>query len=242
MLTMPSNYNELQVFRKMGSEAEYSLRPFDQTRSIFVHVPKCAGSSIAMALYGSRVGSRDGSHMTVGWYQLAFDEKTFNAYFKFTFVRNPWDRLLSAYRFVKAGGMSKADRDWADNVLSRFSSFDDFVKRWLTEKNITNIGDGAGKNRVVFLPQYRFVCVRGSKVPAVDFIGHFENIESDFIRVSERIGARATLGSLNVSNKSQERYVDQYTDESRAIVADVYRTDIEMFGYDFENKKIFEKV
>lgn len=237
MLSMPSKFNELQAYRRAGPESEYSLRPFDETKSIFIHIPKCAGTSVARALYRRRVGNKDGNHMTAGWYQLTFDEETYNRYFKFTFVRNPWDRLVSAYHFVKAGGMSEADRIWGERVLSRFSSFDDFVKRWVIEKNVTNIGEGLEKTRVVFAPQYGFVCIRGSKIPAVDFIGSFENIKTDFAHVAETIGVQVALDFLNVSNKSQRSYIDEYTDESRSIVADVYRTDIEMFGYDFENTK-----
>jgi hypothetical protein len=235
---MPSKFSELQSFRRAGRESEYSLRPFDETRSIFFHLPKCAGSSVARTLYGRRVGNKDGSHMTAGWYQLTFDERTYKSYFKFTFTRNPWDRLLSAYRFVKAGGMSEADRAWGVDVLGRFSNFDDFVKRWLTVKKIENIGDGPAKTRVVFAPQYRFVCLRGSSRPELDFVGSFENINSDFQYVAKKIGVETPLSFLNVSNKGEKSYAEEYSDESKAIVAEVYRTDIEMFGYDFDNSKL----
>jgi hypothetical protein len=176
--------------------------------------------------------------MTAGWYQLTFDEQTYKSYFKFTFTRNPWDRLLSAYRFVKAGGMSEADRAWGVEVLGRFSSFDDFVKRWLTTEKIANIGDGPGSTRIVFAPQYRFVCLRGSSKPEVDFIGSFENIDSDFRYVAKTIGVETPLNFLNVSNIDNRSYAEEYSNESKAIVAEVYKTDIEMFGYDFENSKM----
>src|SRR5690242_8686296 len=82
-----------------NAEEERSLRPFIRTNSIFVHVPKAAGVSIARALYGD-LGM---GHMTLAEYRTVFRQRAFDKMFKFAFVRNPFDRLHSAYHFLRAG-------------------------------------------------------------------------------------------------------------------------------------------
>ena len=68
----------------------------------------------------------------------------------------------------------------------------------------------------------------------VDFLGRFEQLETDFKQVAQKLGRPADL-SLPVINKSSHKhYSDYYTAETRAIVERVYRRDIEAFGYGFE--------
>ncbi len=67
-----------------------SYRCFDETRSIFIHIPKTAGVSLCEALYGTPIIS----HARLRHYQVVYDWQTYESYFKFAFVRNPWDRLL----------------------------------------------------------------------------------------------------------------------------------------------------
>src|SRR5690625_2614056 len=71
--------------------------PFDQYHSIFVHIPKTAGVSVAHSLFEIKTAY----HVRVSKYQIIFSQDEYNQYFKFAFVRNPWDRLVSAYRFLK---------------------------------------------------------------------------------------------------------------------------------------------
>ncbi|HTL74630.1 MAG TPA: sulfotransferase family 2 domain-containing protein, partial [bacterium] len=79
---------------------------FDQHRCIFVHVPKCAGISLVKSLFGDF----DCGHTNLRRYQIMFAPAEFNGYFKFTIVRNPFDRVVSAFLFLKKGGVNEKDR------------------------------------------------------------------------------------------------------------------------------------
>ena len=67
----------------------------DEHQVIFIHIPKAAGTSVARALFGA--ASR---HVPYGEYERATPDK-FRRYFKFSFVRNPWDRKVSLYHYVR---------------------------------------------------------------------------------------------------------------------------------------------
>lgn len=88
-----------------------------------MHVPKAAGISVATTLYGNMAGS----HTPLSRDELVFSRRDFERYFKFTFVRNPWDRLYSAYTFLKNGGRNQSDEAWTRSNLGGFSDFESFV-------------------------------------------------------------------------------------------------------------------
>lgn len=125
-------YLNFQTKRKIQTSNSHSVKPFDDTQSIFIHIPKCAGVSVKKALYGSRPGA----HSTLSDYTCIFSLKEICTYFKFTVVRNPWDRLVSAYHFLKKGGMNDADREWAQSNISEYEDFESFVVNWLNKDNI----------------------------------------------------------------------------------------------------------
>ncbi|MBW3019708.1 sulfotransferase family protein [Candidatus Woesearchaeota archaeon] len=224
----------LQKLRQFDSK-EYTLKLFDKHKCIFVHIPKTAGVSTAKSLFGNL----GGAHTKIREYQQLYTETEFKDYFKFTFVRNPWDRLVSAYHFLITGGMNEQDKNWADSNIRQYPDFNSFVKGWLNRENIYTWKH--------FIPQFEFVCIEGLE-PAVDFIGYFENLEEDFEYVANKLGIQTTLQHLNKTERKTKYYGDEtveifvdekkdyteyYTDETVKIVADVYREDIEIFGYDF---------
>ncbi|HSH75802.1 MAG TPA: sulfotransferase family 2 domain-containing protein, partial [Longimicrobiales bacterium] len=100
------SYRSLQRLRSEVTEDGYTLRSFDDRRCIFVHIPKCAGFSVARSLFGNLAGG----HLTVRKYQMIYRRREFSEYFKFTFVRNPWDRVVSAFFFLKEGGVNEVDK------------------------------------------------------------------------------------------------------------------------------------
>lgn len=190
----------------------------DKYRCIFIHIPKAAGSSVAKTLFG--IKSR---HLRYNEYEMANPRK-FARYFKFAFVRNPWDRLLSAYDFLKSGGMNDLDRAWAQTHLAQYPDFDSFVRGWVNAENI--------RTWVHFVPQYHFICDDRLRIK-VDYVGHYETIADDFAVIQTRLGvAPSPLPKIN-SSAEKKHYSAYYSAETKKIVAEVYAVDIELFSYEF---------
>lgn len=219
----PRMYENLQRKRRIVTSTSYSLKPFDDTKSIFIHIPKCAGVSVNRTLYGNLAGG----HRTFEQYLGAFEPRNVLDYFKFTIVRNPWDRLVSAFHFLREGGFSEKDRALAESEFSAYSDFDAFVREWLSPENLWKFPH--------FTPQHHFILERQRKIK-LDYIGLFENLEADFSDIARRIGID---GKLEGSNRSSHRnYRDYYTEETKAFVAGVYAEDIALFGYEFNNASL----
>ncbi len=217
-------FESLQKKRQVVTTDSYSFKPFDDKKAIFVHIPKCAGVSVCRSLFGNLAGG----HTTLSLYCNVFEPKKFLRYFKFAFVRNPWDRLVSAYHFLRRGGFCDDDRQWFKRELSGYNDFDDFVRHWVTEENVLKYRH--------FWPQSHYLVDRNNPGVTVDYIGFFENIDDDFHHVARILGVEAELPR---SNESAHRdYKAYYSAETRRIVKLVYDEDINRFGYDFDNLEI----
>ena len=210
-----------RVLKPPDSPADYSIWPFLETQSLFVHIPKCAGLSISRALYGCRAGG----HMPLRGYQRLIRKRVFSRLFKFSFVRNPWDRLVSAYGFLADGGISERDIRFRNDVLSRYRDFEEFVLRGLDTVEVGQYPHF--KSQVDFLKDHR-----GAR--SIDFIGSFETLQRDFEVVASRVKPDAELPILNRNDEQRNpRYREEFTARMAEKVFDVYREDIRQFGYDF---------
>lgn len=213
-----SDYRALRTAVFESTKGTFSLRRCDQLRAIFVHTPKAAGTSIALSIFGELP-----YHYMAADYLAIFGRSTFEAYFTFTFVRNPWDRLYSAYTFLSRGGWDDKDKAWAAEHLAPYRDFADFVRRGLERPEVQAF--------MHFIPQHEFVCDRRGRV-LVKHVGYFETIADDFRAICRRIGVDAELAHTNRSTEAD--YRGAYDDETRAIVARVYARDIAIFGYGFD--------
>jgi hypothetical protein len=185
--------------------------PFHRTKSIFIHIPKAAGTSVSTALYGYSVG-----HATIS--QLyEKDYKAARAYFKFTFVRDPLDRLLSTFRFFNSGGMHIRDREFAEQHV-RDLDFTTFVRKLYESAEI--------REHLLLLPQMHFIATPDKRV-LVNFIGRFENLDKDFAHVTKTIGLDAKLPHKNASRMA-DIAID---DETRKLVKDIYEIDYTWLSY-----------
>lgn len=201
-----------------SDKGDFSLKPFDEHHCIFVHITKTAGTAVAKSLFGYLP-----YHYTAIDYRVIYGKRDFDDYYKFGFVRNPWDRLFSAWRYLRAGGWNDEDAAWYKEHLAGYETFAEFVRGWVNEQNI-----GAHKH---FWPQHRFVCDTHHQL-MIDDVFYFETLDADFASACERLDIDAHLEPHNTN--PGDDYRDVYDEEMRRIVADVYRLDIELFGYRFD--------
>ena len=189
---------------------------------IFVHVPKAAGTSVNKALYGRTLG-----HYSAGEIQTKFPG-LYERAFTFSLVRNPWDRVLSAYRFACVGrtdsmGIHKSNQ----YRIPEFGTFERFVCEWLPKQNVENLD-------FIFRPQWMFVCDRAGEV-MVDHLGHLEAMDATAAVLTEKLGQKITIRNENSTGNPKKGYRGAYLrPEMVDVVQSIYGHDIGLFGYEFE--------
>ena len=206
-------------------EAKGAIAPeaIREAKALFIHTPRTAGSSITNALPPTVLRH---SHLSIYDHRVLLGRARCDELFKFGFVRNPWDRLVSSFFHLKRGGNHAKDQEWAATHLSAYDDFEPFVTNWLNEKSIYS--------RVWhFLPLAHFVCLPGQKKHALDHLGRFETLADDFAAVSRKLGTELVLPHTNHAPRKHEDYRAFYTPKTREIVARVYAADIRAFDYSF---------
>ena len=193
----------------------------DKYRCIFTHIPKAAGLSIESALFSEKVG-----HKIILWYEF-YDAQRFKDYFKFTFVRNPFARVVSAFFFLKNGGLNRFDVQWAEQNLSSFKDIHEFVYALENRSFATSILSWQH-----FTPQYAYVTDLKGRI-LVDFIGKVETIDIDFQYVCSQLDVRTALPHHNRSNHKNFR--TYFNDRMYEIIYNLYKIDFRLFDYDPES-------
>jgi hypothetical protein len=131
----------------------------------------------------------------------------------FTFVRNPWDKVVSALHFLQQAHNHRKFRGY---------TFQDFVKKLLAVH-----GPGIDRH---FRPQAQTFLCQGDFIPNV-FVGRFENLHEDWASVADTLGVERELPCVNKSE--HEPYETYYDDECVEIVGKLYAEEIKALGYEF---------
>ena len=139
-------------------------------------------------------------------------EKTYSIkdIFKFVFVRNPWDRLVSMY----------FDKNKNNSFLKpkNITTFEEFIL-FLTKINISKCN-----------PHYVLQTTRFS-ISDMDFVGRFENFNEDFDFVCEEINI--PKNNLHRNKSEHESYESYYNSKTRSLVDKIYQRDIQILDYKF---------
>lgn len=139
--------------------------------------------------------------------------RQFDSYFKFGFVRNPWDRVVSLY--LRREGLQLRDK----------MSFEQFVD-WIKYSSSTCIHPMPHTNQLDWL-----VDPHGNVL--VDFIGKFEQLADDWATVAGKLGLSRELPHENRNLVKDRPYAEMYSTRTQDIIANKFKVDIEYFGYEF---------
>ncbi|MEO0695312.1 MAG: sulfotransferase family 2 domain-containing protein [Pseudomonadota bacterium] len=188
--------------------------------AIYVHIPKAGGQAVKAAL-----DIEDHpflGHCPATGFKAA-DPRLFEDYYSFSVVRHPVTRLRSAFQYLKHTSLHETDRRFADQHLSKITTFPEFVQK---------LNDWHFRAMIVpwihFQPQAYFLAdLEGTLI--VDEIFKLENIDKGFEQLKRRLGIDATLPKKNASTKSAESDLSpQHTD----VIRSIYREDFALLGYE----------
>jgi hypothetical protein len=227
----------------------------DKYKCIFVHIPKVAGQSIEhvfLDLHGLTWETREPlllrlnddpaigpprlAHLKASEYVSCghIPQKSFDTYYKFAFVRNPWSRLISFYKYL----------GYAD-----YLTFSEFIHGEFMEKEW-------GENQWFVGPQYGYIFDENGN-QLVDYVGKLEELQKGFDEVCGRLDIPQTrLPNVNTTVREKgglrtfkdfvkkvspfhtyvetyDHYSKYYDSQTRRVVSELYARDIETFGYDF---------
>lgn len=165
-----------------------------------------------------------GQHVDANTIQRKVPAEVWNDYFKFSIIRNPWDRTVSDFhwkrrqdpaikprrRFYHYLGVPFNELAQIRKLFSEFIESDDFVN-----------------NDRFYIIDDRL---------CVDFVIRYENLSEDLTEVCRRIGLPPVdLPHLKTGFRQKRHHYSEYFDrESEAIVAKKHKNDIRLFGYEFE--------
>ena len=214
-------------------------------KCIFVHIPKTAGQSIEHVFlnllglnwdtreplllkfnYDKKLGPPRLAHLKAHEY-LKYNyisQSMFDVYYKFSFVRNPWSRIVSFYKYRR---------------YYQLFSFKNFVTKMMKNK----IRD----NDYWFIgPPYKFIMDHNGEM-LVDYVGRFENLQNDFNSICKALGLNeinlphvnrarkeiSILSFLKQNKREKKHYSEYYDSETKEIVENAYKNDIQIFNYSF---------
>lgn len=197
------------------------------SRLIFVHIQKTGGTAVNRAL--GVEDSPQEKHRSALELKELYGAEAWDECYKFAFVRNPWARLVSWWsmidshrQFHVSGGSTNS---FFGYVLANATTFDEFLYNCRAEIRDVDGVKSIFRNQIDYLTD-------NSGGLMVDKIGRFEEIADDFASITTTIyGAAKPLAVVNASEHGP--YQDYYNDETRLLVANAYRRDLDYFGYKF---------
>lgn len=199
----------------------------DSHKFIFLHVGKCAGTSIKEAMIEHPLVNVHDSDYHLSLQEMEdvvrSDGYDPSEYFKFSVTRNPWDRVVSQYYHminaptiwiyphmgkILADGGKRPDHDELKKLQFK-GSFDDFVDQ---------------------LPY------TSTPYNDVDFVIRYENLKDDFNHVCNHIGIDPVdLPHVHYNTgRPRTPYVKYYSNRTRDIVAERFAEDIKTFKYTYD--------
>jgi len=210
---------------------------------IFIHIPKCAGSSIETA-FGINVNNNQLNRENLfGWddYNKLYlqhatpqelidlkliSKKQWNNYYKFIIVRNTWDKVMSDFFWFRETKKFKGNLDDYLNANNDFS-------RFINKGEITYRGDH-------LTPQIDYMFL-DSELIKYDSVIEFnkDSLDKELIKLSDDLNLSKDFfkRKVQVGKKFKQHYSKFYTNKMKEQVNLKYKNDIDFFNFKFEDQK-----
>lgn len=223
---------KLSSYSVYGETGVVILRPF---KTLYFPIPKVANSSLTIAcaeLLKIEVPEDSMSARQLLPYIKLNQVTQYQDYWKFCFVRNPWDRLVSCFSEKIKRKDYNLEGHFVNGVaqgLLKYGNFrakmpfDEFVQA------VVQIPDVKADSH--FRSQYTFVTNQSGKL-VVDFVGKLETISEDFSIVCNKLGVNNVMLPHKLKS-SRTEYREYYTPKLQETVAERYSKDIALFNYKF---------
>ncbi len=193
---------------------------------IYIHIPKVAGHGLMSSL-----GLETPGHIHLVAYELE-NPTRFYEFFKIGFVRNPWDRLVSAYFFLFNKQLSSLYNQYMLREIGHLGRFDHFVREYAKNETFRKRMD----KEVYFKPQYAWMINTLGQLE-MNYIGRYENLSEGFAVLKKKLNKPDA--QLQVKNRSEHLpFWEYYTEELVELVRFIYKIDIGMFRYEFPYEKL----
>jgi len=147
-------------------------------------------------------------------------------FFSFCFVRNPYDRIYSSYNFYKNN--PKRGNKRVKEMIQTYETFETFVSSFRKSKKI---------DKKHFRAQASYICNRRMKI-IIDYVGKFEKINEDWMRIQDINPYCKQLMELPVRNQTSGREKKIYTKEMADIIYNNYWIDFQMFNYERDSWRL----
>lgn len=212
-----------------------TLARIKETGFWFVDIPRTSSSSIKVELgmaYGFPYGKSNllekqystnqgiDDHLSVKKLKDFMGAEMWRGLYSFSFVRNPWDRMVSMYFYRLLKKAYSEQFTFRDYILQ--------LKMW----------SEGGKAPLFAQHYFYFGCsdyIYDGDNCLVSYVGRYENRASDIQKISSAINC-PQLGKLHIQKAASDKkcYSHYYDDETREIVEKLYKNDIKRFGYEFK--------
>lgn len=207
---------------------------FEEYNCLFIHIPKTAGTSIEKALglnqdynipdskkiYGN-LGHYELDHALAEDIYKMLGPDDYHKFYKFAFVRNPYDRLVSRYYHTCKYNDIR--------FLGYCDSFEEFINKLYNK--FQTINNEQHITVTQYLPQSKYIYKNGELM--VDFVGRFENLNDDWAKICSKLGINKQL-ERHMSS-SHPDYKNYYQNKSlQNKVYEMYKEDFDNFNYNYE--------
>lgn len=201
----------------------------DSHKFIFIHIWKNAGTTITELLkpYVSPKYAHIDYHSTAPALKKILAKEVFDEYFKFAFVRNPWDWQVSLYEYIRSNGNGEGHPQY--NLL-KGKSFEEYID-WRCQPVEDMRRDWPAET--IF--QHEFIFDE-NEYKLVDFVGRYDRLESDLkVIFSSCLGLHLDNELPCLNSTKRKPYWEYYSETTMQKIANYFAKDCELLGYQYSD-------